>query len=667
MSELRGRAAGSGRVLAIVAFVALAFAPLVGPSTANAAPAAAAAVTPKAECGPGAKPETDIQGRVPTVDYDSGRTAQGYQCNTEQVGHEGESGGFRVYRYVDAAGHECAYYDTTLLVGTQLLLGQNAGVAVLDMTDPAHPVRTATLSTPAMLSPHESLNLNQQRGLLAAIDGSPATAPGVVDIYDVSGDCRTPVLKWTGPIGGAGHEATFAPDGNTLYTTATALPYVTALDVTNPSVPIPVWISTDFTFHGMNVSDDGNRLYAADLGSAPSGLTILDVSQIQQRVMNPQVPVVSQLTWDDVSIPQTNIPITIGGHPYLVEIDEYSRGTSTAADAPVGAARIIDIADETAPVAISEMRLEVNDADNRAGPEKDDPGAGDPAQGYAGHYCAVPQRTDPGIVACSFIMSGLRVFDIHDPYHPSEIAYFNPPSRDVLDAPTAAAVASSVPNLYVCRLAVTATESSSSSPPSPADTFTSFPASPLYGSTLTHWAMSAPTFVPSRNEVWYSDGMYGFYAVRLTNNVWSPVVAATARPPTRPPVRPSRRPLRYRGRGGPNRCCSSPPCSPSRSGRLASRPPPAADTSDHAARDTGAIATWPPFAAAYVGRDLRNRRRRAAQQRHGVSPPPRSSSRSAGGRSRPVDGTSGREPRPARSRSSRLSGEWRERGGGAGH
>jgi hypothetical protein len=514
---------------AVFVFVALAI--VVVPSAALASDA-----TPAAECGPGALPETDIQGRVPTSDYDSGRTKQGYQCNAEMVGHEGESGGFRVYRYVDGAGHECAYYDTTLLVGTQTLLGPSAGVAVLDMTDPANPVRTTTLSTPAMLSPHESLNLNQKRGLLAAIDGSPATAPGVVDIYDVSGDCRSPVLKWTGPIGGAGHEATFAPDGNTLYTTATALPYLTALDVTNPSVPTPVWISTDFMFHGMNVSDDGTRLYAADLGSNLSGLTILDVSQVQQRTMNPAVPVVSRLTWDNVSIPQTAIPITIGGHPYLVEIDEYSRGTSTAADAPVGAARMIDIADDTAPVVISEMRLAVNDAVNRAGSQKDDPGAGDPAQGYAGHYCAVPQRTDPGIVACSFIVSGLRVFDIHDPNHPREIAYFNPPSKDVLDPTAQAATVSSLPNLYVCRLSVLASASSSSAaaPPSPADTFKSFPQLPFYGNTLTHWAMSAPTFVPSRNEVWYSDGMYGFYAVRLTNAVWSPPSAVEQQPDAGP-------------------------------------------------------------------------------------------------------------------------------------
>jgi hypothetical protein len=531
MSRGRATKAGRGRArsLAVSAALAVALVPLwAGVAGADND------VTPKAVCGPGALQETGIQGRVPTSDYDSKRTALGYQCNAEQVGHEGTSGGFRTYRYIDGDGHECAYYDTTLLVGTSVLIGTNAGVAVLDMTDPTHPLRTATLATPAMLSPHESLNLNQRRGLLAAIVGSPATAPGIVDIYDVSADCRHPVLKFSGPIGGAGHEATFAPDGNTLYTTATALPYVTALDVTDPAVPVPVWISTRFRFHGMNVSDDGTRLYAADLGNA--GLTILDVSQIQHRTKNPKTPVVSHITWDNVSIPQTNLPITIGGHPYLVEIDEYSRGTSTNPTAPVGAGRIIDIADETKPVVVSQLRLEVNDAANRAGPEKDDPGAGDPAQGYAGHYCAVPQRSDPGIVACSFIVSGLRVFDIHDPQHPKEIAYFNPPSRDVVDLPSTTSAASAVPALSVCRLAVLATGPSpaAANPPSPPDVFSSFPQAPFYGNTLTHWAMSAPTFVPDRHEVWYSDGMYGFYAVRLTNSVWTPTTPAAPGEPGEP-------------------------------------------------------------------------------------------------------------------------------------
>ena len=45
---------------------------------------------------------------------------------------------------------------------------------------------------------------------------TPATAPGVVDVYDVSQDCRHPVLKSSTPLGVLGHESGFSPDGRTL-------------------------------------------------------------------------------------------------------------------------------------------------------------------------------------------------------------------------------------------------------------------------------------------------------------------------------------------------------------------------------------------------------------------------------------------------------------------
>src|ERR687894_491876 len=67
---------------------------------------------PRANCGPGSRPEPSIQGRVPREEVDSGRAEQGYWCNLTAIGHSGDTGGFRVHRYVDESGHECAYYDT---------------------------------------------------------------------------------------------------------------------------------------------------------------------------------------------------------------------------------------------------------------------------------------------------------------------------------------------------------------------------------------------------------------------------------------------------------------------------------------------------------------------------------------------------------------------------
>src|SRR5689334_10159755 len=227
------------------------------------------AATPKATCGPGALRETSWQGRVPQADYDSSRVAKGYFCNTRQVGHQGASGGFKVQRFTDTAGHTCAFYDSTLLAGRDLvsntLNGAGLGVQVLDMADPAKPVKTAALTTPAMLSPHETLVLNTRRGLLAAVMGTAATLPGILDVYDVKSDCRHPKLLSTSPMGVLGHESGFAPDGKTLWSAGIA-GTLAAVDLTNPRTPKVVKLQSGVVYHGVRLSPDGRTMYVANIG-----------------------------------------------------------------------------------------------------------------------------------------------------------------------------------------------------------------------------------------------------------------------------------------------------------------------------------------------------------------------------------------------------------------
>jgi hypothetical protein len=457
------------------------FAGANAPSSLRAVAHSSAAATPRAQCGPGSQPEPGMQGRVP-----AGAPADGYRCNTTQLSHEGTAGGYKVERYVDAKGHECAYYDTTLLFPTNAapatLDAQLTGTAVLDMADPSHPVRTATLETPAMQSPHESLLLNQKRGLLAAVLGNPAFGPGVIDLYDVSQDCRAPVLQSSLPVGVFGHESGFTLDGNTFYATSLGTGTVTAVDVTDPKLPRPLW-SGQVSSHGLTLSDDGNRAYLA----ASGGLRILDTSEIQARKPNPQPHEISRLSWPEVTIPQVALPVTIGGKKMLMEVDEFSAnpdGSTTSNGSRVGAARIIDISDEKAPKVVSNIRLDVNQPENRAA-IAGDPGAMSPVQGYAAHYCSVPREVEPGIVACSFIASGLRVFDIRDPAKPKEIAYFVAPPANM---------------------------GGSQAPLEKSD-----------------YAMSKASFVPERGEIWYSDGNSGFYALRVAKGVW-PFQAAAGAP-----------------------------------------------------------------------------------------------------------------------------------------
>jgi hypothetical protein len=204
-------------------------------------------------------------------------------------------------------------------------------------------------------------------------------------------------------------------------------------------------------------------------------MAILDTSEIQARKPNPQVREVSRLTWKSASIPQNAIPFTRDGKPYVLEFDEYTASTlnpSGNKDA-VGAGRIIDISDETKPRIVAHLRLQVNQPKEHAD-ASGDPGANNPAQGYAAHYCNIPTRVDPKVVACSFIASGLRVFDISKLTAPKEIGYFvAPPTQRVEN-----------------------------------------------GGTQSDFAMSQPAFAPDRREIWYTDGETGFYVLRVSKAVW---------------------------------------------------------------------------------------------------------------------------------------------------
>ncbi len=443
--------------------------------------------TPRARCDKQSRPETGIQGRVPAADYTNGRAARGYTCNARVLAHVGTNGGFRVERYVDPAGHVCAFYDSTLLFPRDVT-DDTPGTYVLDMSDPRHPLRTAVLRSPAMVSPHESLRLNARRGLLVADAGSATTQVGFVDVWSVRDDCRHPALQSSLPLALLGHEGAFSPDGRTFWASTTFTGGLTAIDLTDPTRPSVVWRSSTMVVHGLTISDDGTRAYVArmpdgtnfvtETSQGGGGLSILDVSQVQRRLPNPQVREVSSLTWPEVTIPQNAIPVTIKGRRYVVEFDEYDTNVyQFTPEENVGAVHVIDVSDERRPRLVSRIRLEAHNVAARR-VEGDDPGASMVGQGYAAHYCNVPRSTDPGILACSMILSGLRVFDLRDPLHPREVAYANQP---VVNARNPMRVGA--------------------------------------------YAMSAPAFVPATRQVWYADANTGFFVLELSRAAWP-----TARP-----------------------------------------------------------------------------------------------------------------------------------------
>jgi hypothetical protein len=487
------------RIGVLACTAALAGCGLGSGSTSTFAPAAAAPAVfegpvARANCGPGSRPEPDIQGRVPL----SFKTApegeipdshKGYQCNLEQVAHEGDGALWQLAWYED-----CAYYGLGVFFAQGNTAGfvdgapnvPGGGTAVVKVTANEDGTvtadRTTTLLSPAMMDPWETLKANDRRGLLA---GATVSIEGpAFDVYDIkrnlATDCATPVLASSTAMGRMGHEGEWAPDGLTYYSSGFIVPLTTAIDVSNPNAPVTI-ASINDGVHGLSLSEDGTRLYAAEFsrentpeGESSNGFEIWDTTAIQLRSMTPTsnvipTPLVGAVYWQDGGAAQMTIPVTIKGRPYVIFIDEGGR-TPPGGDYQLpGMARIIDISDERNPVVVSKLKNEINMGDAVASQYRIEDG-GESGFTYQGHYCGVPQREEPGIVACSYFWQGVRVFDIRDPYRPKEIAYFMPALDDDDDG-----------NAH---------------------------------------ASSAIRLVPERGELWMTNQNTGLHILRFTNGVW---------------------------------------------------------------------------------------------------------------------------------------------------
>ena len=438
-----------------------------GYSTASADTGPVPLTVPKvAGCASSDTPETALQGQVPAALRASGFT--GFNCNLKLVGQsQGEGGNWSAATFSDAAGHSCAYHASAVPNANR----KNPGVPVIDITDRAHPIRTASLTTAAMTDPWESLRVNDRRQILIADNGQNGGGGPEVDIYDVSGDCRQPQLLstlavGTGTDGGVlapnkpvGHEGNIAPDGLTYYIGDLRNASYYAVDITNTTKPklissyaiSNVGLKAGTNVHGLSVSNDGNRLYAVLLGfPAPfgtpgvvapldalnNGFAVFDTSEVQARIPNAKIKLISKALFQDGSVAQHTIPVTIAGKAYLVMVDEggsaglanpeNAKVACTAGLSPFPLARIYDISDENNPRPVSKLMLETHDPKNCDQVLPDIAGLN--IFTYGSHYCSVDNRDNATALACSYFNSGVRVFDIRNPERPKEIAYYNPPS-----------------------------------------------------------------------------------------------------------------------------------------------------------------------------------------------------------------------------------------------
>lgn len=461
---------------------------------------------PRAICGPGAVPESGVQGQVPIQDRRSGRSEVARSCNLALLGqYQGEGAS-----WVSATYGHCAYLSSAY-PGT--LLSKKPGVRVVDVSDPNHPVLTTVLSSPAMAGgTWESLKVNAARGLLGGVAGGSVLGVGLFDVYDIKTDCAHPTLlssltepRLRVPANGLGHEGDWSPDGRTYWSTGLGLGAITAIDVADPASPRIVWSGTsNVSNHGFSISADGNRLYLASL--VPAGVDIFDVSSIQRRDAAPALRLVGQYhqALDDGRFSQHSIPFAKGGRPYLVSVDEAGQG----------GARILDISDEAAPRVVRKLRLEIQLSENQSLRDADADGNGIFA--YQNHYCSLDRTIDPTALACGYFQSGIRVFDIRDLANPREIAYFNPPAQ--------AGRAAMLPDSeHAVGLAAQGPQTITDGFDAGAEGFAGFLTNlasrrGIPNSLSADWCSSPPAFV--RGQLWVTCQDNGFLALKFTNGAY---------------------------------------------------------------------------------------------------------------------------------------------------
>ena len=450
--------------------------------------AEAALNVPKAKCGSNDRPETGLQGQTSNAERANGAAEKGFSCNLELVSQfqgEGASYGFAWYDH-------CGYYGTAN--GPKQA---HPGVVVVDAQDRKKVQATAYLNSRAFLEPWESLKVHEGRKLLGGTKGLGRSVDDkYYAFYDVT-DCAHPVLLSDIEVAGSiGHAGNFTPDGMTYFGTYTLGPGVTVLDITEPKNPKLLLHSTDYTVHDVAFRADGNRAYFTQLPLGPTpppnGLVIVDTSDIQSRKANPQLRTVGMLTWEDGANAQQTVPVTWGGKPYLIFSDERgAKGSGQAAKEaacsaglpPHGFARIIDISDEANPKVVSKLMLEVSDPANCSKV------LGDVDRySYSSHYCNVDRIADPTILACTWREGGLRVFNVRDPIHPSEIAYYKPPARRTQFLPG---------SIFYNDTSTATTDGDRTGDQTPTNV----------------------RFVLDKKELWFTSQDNGFQIVRFTNGV----------------------------------------------------------------------------------------------------------------------------------------------------
>lgn len=324
--------------------------------------------------------------------------------------------------------------------GTVVFLGSGAGVIILDVTDPASPVKISELSTRGLVDAiyfDESLNRLYVNAYFAGFE-----------IWDVS-NISAPAKIGGGPVIGLPRGGIFA-EGNYVYV-VTVADGVQIFEVSDPSSPVYLGSCIlDPDYFCWNSAKSGNLIFAA---LSEGGMKVVDVSDPANPVIAGTysdivygVSVVNDIAYVvsynfginilDIS-DLSNITVTgtagITGFPYRVKAQGNYAYVSNA-DSQYGGIEVVDVSDPANPSVVTTY---TGYAEHIA--------LGGNMLAYTGssYPCTILDLTDPAAPVLGSTYSipiftsdvyvdgnyaytgnnGFRVFDVSDKSHPVQVGY----------------------------------------------------------------------------------------------------------------------------------------------------------------------------------------------------------------------------------------------------
>jgi hypothetical protein len=321
------------------------------------------------------------------------------------------------------------------------------GVLVVNVKDPRNPRVVAEIGPPDQGNPGETsreLRVWADQGLLVVLNFAcdpfghacdRQTVTPTIRFYDIRGRrAARPRLISTYQPTREPHEFYLWQDprdaGRALLYLSTPAPLGENLLVVDISGAregrfreIATWSASfpdpglDDALHSLSVSADGRR---ASLAHLTAGFFVVDTSEVARGENRPAIgtatPLEHRVRWSGVG---PHSAVKLPGRDLVLTTDEVYGRAAGGGGCPWGWARLIDIADESAPTVVSEYRVSPYNDPGYCGevPEERDSMAS-----FSSHNPTVTEH----LALVTWHSAGLQMFSTQDPRDPKQLAEFVP-------------------------------------------------------------------------------------------------------------------------------------------------------------------------------------------------------------------------------------------------